>query len=130
MFFSDVIFLWLPCLLLFFSFSSSSSSSSFRSSPAYGFSGVPLVGRAVVNGASEAVSALRASIPDAKPWLAATVPVAPLCRAVACAPGIPAKGRRDVRATPFRKPRFTSLRRVPAHCLRVPHTRMSPCRRG
>ncbi len=41
------------------------------------FPGVPLAGRAVVNGASEAVSALRAFIPDAKPGLAATVPVAP-----------------------------------------------------
>ncbi|ENA5974031.1 hypothetical protein ABGM23_004690 [Escherichia albertii] len=41
--------------------------SSSCSSPVYGFSGRPLAGRAVVNGASGAVSALRASIPDAKP---------------------------------------------------------------
>ncbi|MBP1523145.1 hypothetical protein IU399_29555 [Salmonella enterica subsp. enterica serovar Worthington] len=41
-------------------------------------------------------------------------------RAASVAPwpalGIPAKDRRDVGATPFRKPRFTSLRRVPARC--------------
>ena len=53
-----------------------------------------------------------------------------LCRAVACAPGIPAKGRRDVRRNAVSRTRSPSLRRVPAHCLPVPHTRMSPCRRG
>ncbi|ECB1323163.1 hypothetical protein EU387_20785 [Salmonella enterica subsp. enterica serovar Panama] len=53
-----------------------------------------------------------------------------LCRAVACAPDIPAKGRRDVRGNAVSRTRSPSLRRVPAHCLPVPHTRMSPCRRG
>ncbi|MBW7441478.1 hypothetical protein J9A22_28220, partial [Escherichia coli] len=52
------------------------------------------------------------------------------CRAVACAPGIPAKGRRDVRGNAVSRTRSPSLRRVPAHCLPVPHTRMSPCRLG
>ncbi|KAB1184849.1 hypothetical protein F6Y01_19415 [Escherichia coli] len=49
---------------------------------------------------------------------------------MACAPGIPAKGRRDVRGNAVSRTRSSSLRRVPAHCLPVPHTRMSPCRRG
>nr|BAU62120.1 predicted protein [Escherichia coli O119:H6] len=40
-----------------------------------------------------------------------------LCRAVACAPGIPAKGRRDVRGNVVSRTRSPSLRRVPAHCL-------------
>ncbi|MBW6055294.1 hypothetical protein HTZ85_26655 [Escherichia coli] len=50
-----------------------------------------------------AVSGCRYGPMRENPGLAATVPVAPpLCRAVACALGIPAKGRRDVGATPFR----------------------------
>ncbi|WP_235869941.1 hypothetical protein [Shigella boydii] len=55
-FFSDVIFLWLPCLLLFFFL----FFFPFLSSPLLfmAFPGVPLAGLAVVNGASEAVSAL------------------------------------------------------------------------
>ncbi|EPA9385869.1 TPA: DNA methyltransferase, partial [Escherichia coli] len=40
-----------------------------------------------------------------------------LCRAVACAPGIPAKGRRDVRGNAVSRTRSPSLRRAPAHCL-------------
>ncbi|EFG3828574.1 hypothetical protein BOV46_003815, partial [Escherichia coli] len=44
-----------------------------------------------------AVSGCRYGPMRENPGLAATVPVARLCRAVACAPGIPAKGRRDVR---------------------------------
>ncbi|MFP1592919.1 hypothetical protein ACLB1M_34870 [Escherichia coli] len=56
------------------------------------FPGIPLAGRAVVNGASEAVPPC-ASIPDAKPGLPATIAGRAACRAVACA-GIPAKGRR------------------------------------
>ena len=40
-----------------------------------------------------------------------------LCRAVACAPGIPAKRRRDVRRNAVSRTRSPSLRRVPAHCL-------------
>ena len=39
------------------------------------------------------------------------------CRAVACAPGIPAKRRRDVRRNAVSRTRSPSLRRVPAHCL-------------
>ncbi|ENA72610.1 putative transporter [Escherichia coli 2730350] len=54
MFFSDVIFLWLPCLLLFFFFFFPLSVPLLFMA----FPGVPLAGRAVVNGASEAVSAL------------------------------------------------------------------------
>ncbi|ESE08046.1 hypothetical protein HMPREF1617_05259 [Escherichia coli 908675] len=65
------------------------------------------------------------------PWLAATVPVARLCRAVACAPGIPAKGRRDVRRNAVSQ---TALHVVaagscPLLCP-VPFTCLSPCRRG
>ncbi|EPB6805133.1 hypothetical protein ACRRJ4_005004 [Escherichia coli] len=45
-------------MLCFCGYCSSSSSSSFRSSPVYGFPGRPPAGRAVVNGASGAVSAL------------------------------------------------------------------------
>ncbi|OSL84393.1 hypothetical protein EBAG_04755 [Escherichia coli T426] len=41
------------------------------------FPGVPLAGRAVVNGASKLSPPWRAFIPDARPRLAATVPVAP-----------------------------------------------------
>ncbi|EFH2898022.1 hypothetical protein GM720_23465, partial [Escherichia coli] len=37
------------------------------------------------------------------------------CRAVACAPGIPAKGRRNVRRNAVSRTRSPSLRRVPAH---------------
>ncbi|RXB86436.1 hypothetical protein EPS86_20285 [Escherichia coli] len=40
-----------------------------------------------------------------------------LCRAVACAPGIPAKGRRDVRGNAVSRTRSPSLRRAPAHWL-------------
>ncbi len=40
-----------------------------------------------------------------------------LCRTVACAPGIPAKGRRDVRGNAVSRTRSPSLQRVPAHCL-------------
>ena len=39
------------------------------------------------------------------------------CRAVACAPGIPAKGRRDVRRNAVSRTRSPSLWRVPAHYL-------------
>ncbi len=61
----------------------------FRASPA---------GRAVVNGASGAVSARRASIPDAKPWLAATVPVAPPLSRRGLRSRHPGKRRRNVRS--------------------------------
>ncbi|KDW39634.1 putative ydaA protein [Escherichia coli 2-177-06_S1_C2] len=40
-----------------------------------------------------------------------------LCRAVACAPGIPAKGLRDVRRNAVSRTRSSSLQRAPAHCL-------------
>ncbi|EZJ32122.1 hypothetical protein AD32_5331 [Escherichia coli 2-460-02_S4_C3] len=54
-----------------------------------------------------------------------------LCRAVACAPGIPAKGRRDVRRNAVSQ---TTLHVVaagpcPLFCP-VPFTCLSPCRRG
>ena len=54
-----------------------------------------------------------------------------LCRAVACAPGIPAKGRRDVRRNAVSQ---TALHVVaagpcPLFCP-VPFTCLSPCRRG
>lgn len=44
--------------------------------------------------------------------------------------GSGSKGRRDVRGNAVSRTRSPSLRRVPAHCLPVLHTRMSPCRRG
>ncbi len=83
-----LLFLLLLLLLLLFFFFYCSDYCLFCCSPAYAFSGRPLAGRAVVNGASGAVSALAGFHPDAKPRLAATVPVAPplsrrLCRAVA-----------------------------------------------
>ncbi|EFO4444266.1 hypothetical protein BF524_22860 [Escherichia coli] len=76
-----------------------------------------------------------------------------LCRAVTCAPGIPAKGRRDVRGNavsrrdlrswhPGKRPPGCEGQRRFAHALfvvaagpcpllcPVPYTRLSPCRRG
>ena len=51
-----------------------------------------------------------------------------LCRAVACAPCTPAKinGRRAVRGNAVSRPRFPSLRRVPAHSLPGFFTLLSP----
>ncbi|OSL43974.1 hypothetical protein EASG_05827, partial [Escherichia coli H383] len=74
----------------------------------------------------------RASIPDAKPpGLQRPFRSRRLCRAVTCAPGIPAKGRRDVRGNAVSRTRSSSLRRVPCPLLYpVPCTRLSPCRRG
>ncbi|WP_205418924.1 hypothetical protein, partial [Enterobacter hormaechei] len=42
-------------------------------------------------------------------------------------PGKLTPGRKGQRRFACRAP---TLRRVPAHCLPVPHTRMSPCRLG
>ena len=82
------------------------------------FPGVPLAGRAVVNGASEAVSALAGFHPGREtPGLQRPFRSRRLCRAVACAPGIPAKGLRDVRRNAVSRTRSSSLQRAPAHCL-------------
>ncbi len=121
MFFSDVIFLWLPCLLLFFFFFLFLFFLFFLFFP---FLSCLWLFRASPGGAGcrerSQRSCLRpGGLPSLtrNPGLQRPFRSRRLCRAVACAPGIPAKGRRDVGATPFRKPRFTSLRRVPAHCL-------------
>ncbi len=92
------------------------------------FPGVP-AGRAVVNGASEAVSARRASIPDAKPRLAATVPVA---QPLSPWPALPASRQRPPGCKGQRRFANRASRRCGGSLLiacRVPHTRMSPCRR-
>ncbi|EEV3846561.1 hypothetical protein ACU77_16760, partial [Escherichia coli] len=80
------------------SFSSSSSSSSFRSSPAYGFSGRP-PGGAGCRERSQRSCLRPGGLPSLtrNPGLQRPFRSRSLCRAVACAPGIPAKGRRDVR---------------------------------
>ncbi|EEC8509824.1 hypothetical protein EZO20_004234 [Escherichia coli] len=80
------------------SFSSSSSSSSFRSSPAYGFSGRP-PGGAGCRERSQRSCLRPGELPSLtrNPGLQRPFRSRSLCRAVACAPGIPAKGRRDVR---------------------------------
>ncbi|OSK10974.1 hypothetical protein EAOG_00083 [Escherichia coli R527] len=73
----------------------------------------------------------RASIPDAKPWLAATVPVAPpLSRR-----GL--RSRHPGKRPPGCKGQRRFANRASRRCggslliaCRVPHTRMSPCRRG
>ena len=54
-----------------------------------------------------------------------------LCRAVACAPGIPAKGRRDVRRNAVSQTALHVVAAGPCPLLRpVPFTCLSPCRRG
>lgn len=106
--------------------SSFSSSSSFRSSPVYGFSGRPPGGAGCRERSQR--SCLR---PGAKPWLAATVPVAPPL------------SRRGLRSwhSGKRPPGCKGQRRF-AHALSVvaagpcpllcpvPFTCLSPCRRG
>ncbi len=96
----------------------SSSSSSFRSSPVYGFSGRPSGGAGCRERSQR--SCLRpGGLPSLtrNPGLQRPFRSRRLCRAVACAPGIPAKGRRDVRRNAVSRTRSPSLRRVPAHCL-------------
>ena len=54
-----------------------------------------------------------------------------LCRAVACAPGIPAKGRRDVRRNAVSQTALHVVAAGPCPLLcPVPFTCLSPCRRG
>ncbi len=54
-----------------------------------------------------------------------------LCRAVACAPGIPAKGRRDVRGNAVSQTALHVVAAGPCPLLcPVPFTCLSPCRRG
>ncbi|AQV65772.1 hypothetical protein C6980_26270 [Escherichia coli] len=69
-----------------------------------------------------AVSGCRYGPMRENPGLAATERSRRLCRAVACAPGIPAKGRRDVRGNAVSRTRSSSLRRVPARCCVRCHT--------
>ncbi len=78
--------------------SSFSSSSSFRSSPVYGFSGRP-PGRAGCRERSQRSCLRPGGLPSLtrNPGLQRPFRSRRLCRAVACAPYIPAKGRRDVR---------------------------------
>ncbi|PXP74358.1 hypothetical protein AIW89_22020 [Salmonella enterica] len=50
---------------------------------------------------------------------------------MACAPGIPAKGRRDVRRNAVSQTALHVVAAGPCSLpCRVPHTRLSPCRRG
>ncbi|ANP15999.1 bifunctional aconitate hydratase 2/2-methylisocitrate dehydratase (plasmid) [Escherichia coli] len=110
-------------LMLFFCgyracYCSSSSSSYFRSSPVYGFPGRPPGGAGCRERSQR--SCLRPSgFPPLtrNPGLQRPFRSRRLCRAVACAPGIPAKRHRDVRRNAVSRTRFTSLRLVPAHCL-------------
>ncbi len=54
-----------------------------------------------------------------------------LCRAVACAPGIPAKGRRDVRRNAVSQTALHVVAAGPCPLLcPLPFTCLSPCRRG
>ena len=96
------------------------------------FPGVPLAGRAVVNGASEAVSALAGFHPGREtPGLQRPFRSRRLCRAVACAPYIPAKGRRDVRRNAVSQTALHVVAAGPCPLLcPVPFTCLSPCRRG
>ncbi|EFM3678410.1 hypothetical protein HB212_002624 [Escherichia coli] len=65
------------------------------------------------------------------PGLAATVPVAPPLSPVACAPCIPAKGRRDVRRNAVSQTALHVVAAGPCPLLcPVPFTCLSPCRRG
>ncbi|HAG5722621.1 hypothetical protein GLO35_20285 [Escherichia coli] len=86
-------------MLCFCGYCSSSSSSSFRSSPVYAFSGRPPGGAGCRERSQR--SCLR---PGGLPSLTQTPGLQRPersrhpCRAVACAPGIPAKRRRDVRS--------------------------------
>ncbi|HAJ4113558.1 TPA: hypothetical protein HLU16_26300, partial [Escherichia coli] len=75
-----------------------SSSSSFRFSPVYGFSGRP-PGGADCRERSQRSCLRPGGLPSLtrNPGLQRPFRSRRLCRAVACAPGIPAKGRRDVR---------------------------------
>ncbi len=79
-------------------YSSSSSSSSFRSSPVYGFPGRP-PGGAGCRERSQRSCLRPGGLPSLtrNPGLQRSFRSRRLCRAVACAPGIPAKRRRDVR---------------------------------
>nr|WEG97965.1 hypothetical protein CELPGHNA_00038 [Escherichia coli] len=98
--------------------SSFSSSSSFRSSPVYGFPGRP-PGGAGCRERSQRSCLRPGGLPSLtrNPGLQRPFRSRRLCRAVACAPGIPAKGRRDVRGNAVSRTRSPSLRRAPAHCL-------------
>ena len=124
-------------LMLCFCGYCSSSSSSFRSSPVYGFPGRP-PGGAGCRERSQRSCLRPGGLPSLtqNPRLAATVPVAPplsrrLCRAVACAPGIPAKGRRDVRRNAVSQTALHVVAAGPCPLLcPVPFTCLSPCRRG
>ena len=119
-------------LMLCFCGYCSSSSSSFRSSPVYAFSGRP-PGGAGCRERSQRSCLRPGGLPSLtrNPGLQRPFRSRRLCRAVACAPGIPAKGRRDVRGNAVSQ---TALHVVaagpcPLFCP-VPFTCLSPCRRG
>ena len=112
--------------------SSFSSSSSFRSSPVYGFSGRPPGGAGCRERSQR--SCLR---PGGLPSLTRNHGLQRpfrsrrLCRAVACAPGIPAKRRRDVRRNAVSQTALHVVAAGPCPLLcPVPFTCLSPCRRG
>ncbi len=105
-------------LMLFFCSYRACYCSSFRSSPVYGFPGRPPDGAGCRERSQR--SCLRpGGLPSLtrNPGLQRPLRSRRLCRAVACAPCIPAKGRRDVRGNAVSRTRSPSLRRVPAHCL-------------
>ena len=119
-------------LMLCFCGYCSSSSSSFRSSPVYAFSGRP-PGGAGCRERSQRSCLRPGGLPSLtqNPGLQRPERSRHPCRAVACAPGIPAKRRRDVRSNAVSQ---TALHVVaagpcPLFCP-VPFTCLSPCRRG
>ena len=119
-------------MLCFCGYCSSSSSSSFRSSPAYGFSGRP-PGGAGCRERSQRSCLRPGGLPSLtrNPGLQRPFRSRRLCRAVACAPGIPAKGRRDVRGNAVSQTALHVVAAGPCPLLcPVPFTCLSPCRRG
>ncbi|GCW11145.1 hypothetical protein HmCmsJML061_03282 [Escherichia coli] len=119
-------------MLCFCGYCSSSSSSSFRSSPVYGFPGRP-PGGAGCRERSQRSCLRPGGLPSLtqNPRLAATVPVAPpLSRRGLRSwhPGKKTPGCKEQRRFANRASRRCSGSLLIA--CRVPHTRMSPCRRG
>ena len=119
-------------MLCFCGYCSSSSSSSFRSSPVYGFPGRP-PGGAGCRERSQRSCLRPGGLPSLtqNPGLQRPFRSRRLCRAVACAPGIPAKGRRDVRRNAVSQTALHVVAAGPCPLLcPVPFTCLSPCRRG
>ena len=109
-----------------------SSSSSFRSSPVYGFPGRP-PGGAGCRERSQRSCLRPGGLPSLtqNPGLQRPERSRHPCRAVACAPGIPAKRRRDVRGNAVSQTALHVVAAGPCPLLcPVPFTCLSPCRRG